>query len=336
MTSIQHQYVERATGRICTEPLFWDKTIQFLYSKAREKTPTLFRALTGARASSLLSIVNYDLPFTGGMRSHLSKCGVDMVECLDPPHRLKTAQEFFERKIRYWDCRPMPDNEAAVVSPADSKVIVGSLTENTTLFVKEKFFALKELLGGDKLSWITEFRDADFAIFRLTPDKYHYNHTPAAGAVKDFYTIEGAYHSCNPSAVVALATPYSKNKRVVTIIDTDVPRGTGIGLVAMIEVVALMIGEVVQLYSGDRYEDPRPVSIGMFLEKGFPKSLYRPGSSTTILLFQKGRVSFSEDLVRNVHRTDVQSRFSSGFGQPLVETDLCVRSLIGQRGTHVE
>ena len=53
-----------------------------------------------------------------------------------------------------------------------------------------------------------------------------------------------------PGAVVALVTPYSKNSRVVTIIDTEVPGGTGVGLVAMIEVVALMIGEVVQCYSG--------------------------------------------------------------------------------------
>jgi phosphatidylserine decarboxylase len=43
-----------------------------------------------------------------------------------------------------------------------------------------------------------------------------------------------------------MVRPYSKNKRVVTIIDTDVEGGTGIGLVAMIEVVALMIGDIVQ------------------------------------------------------------------------------------------
>jgi len=320
--------VDRATGRICTERLFWDKTVQFLYSEAREKAPALFRALTGAQVSSLLSFVNYDLPFTAGMWSHLAKCGADFVGCLDPPHRFKTAREFFERKIRYWDCRPMPEDPFVVVSPADSKVIVGSLTEHSTLFVKNKFFAVDELIGSDKQQWVAAFEGGDFAIFRLTPEKYHYNHTPAAGGVVDFYAIEGAYHSCNPSAVVALATPYSKNKRVVTIVDTDVSGGTFIGLVAMIEVVALMIGEVVQRYSDDRYEDPQPVSTGMFLEKGLPKSLYRPGSSTTILLFQCGRVRFSDDLVRNVRRTDVQSRFSSGFGQPLVETDLHVRSQI--------
>ena len=100
--------------------------------------------------------------------------------------------------------------------------------------------------------WLRAFRKADFAILRLTPDKYHYNHTPVAGRVVKIYPISGEYHSCNPAAVVTVVTPYSKNKRVVTIIDTDVPGGTGVGLVAMIEIVALMIGDIVQAVQRDR------------------------------------------------------------------------------------
>jgi phosphatidylserine decarboxylase len=67
---------------------------------------------------------------------------------------------------------------------------------------------------------------------------------------------------------------------------------------------------------------------GMFLHKGLPKSLYRPGSSTTVLLFQPGCVQFAHDIVRNMFRPGVQSRFSQGFGRPLVETEVKVRSLI--------
>jgi phosphatidylserine decarboxylase len=76
-------------------------------------------------------------------------------------------------------------------------------------------------------------------ICRLTPEKYHYTHCPASGVVRDIYDLPGAYHSCHPAATVALAAPFSKNRRVVTIIDTDVANGSGVGLVAMIEVVAL-------------------------------------------------------------------------------------------------
>jgi phosphatidylserine decarboxylase len=118
---------------------------------------------------------------------------------------------------------------------------------------------------------------------------------------------------------------------VVTVINTDVSGGTGVGWVAMIEVVALMVGDIVQCYSQSEYKDPQPVEIGMFLQRGCPKSLFRPGSSTTVLLFQKDRVEFSEDLIRNLYRTDVESRYSEGLGRPVVETDIKVRSTIGHR-----
>jgi phosphatidylserine decarboxylase len=121
-------------------------------------------------------------------------------------------------------------------------MLTGSLKENSQWFIKGKFFHLDELLGMRNKQWINLFNNGDIAIFRLTPDKYHYNHTPVAGTVIDYYEIDGPSHSCNPGAVVQMAQPYSKNKRTVTIIDTDVEQGTGVGKVAMIEVTALIIG----------------------------------------------------------------------------------------------
>ncbi len=222
----------------------------------------------------------------------------------------------------------MDDSPEAIVSPADAKTLVGSFLDTSQLFLKGKFFDLDELLSTDRNNWREAFSDGDFAVFRLTPDKYHYNHTPVSGTVLDIYEIQGAYHSCNPSAIVSYITPLSKNKRVVTILDTDVEGGARIGLVAMIEIVALMIGDIVQAYSDTEYNDPRRVQPGMKLLKGRPKSLYRPGSSTDVLLFEKGRIRFSEDIVSNQKRKGIQSRYSQGFGCSLVETDLKVRSTI--------
>jgi phosphatidylserine decarboxylase len=215
-----------------------------------------------------------------------------------------------------------------VVSPADARVIVGSLDEASTLEIKGKFFAFEELLGEGKSAWLKLFRGGDYALFRLTPDKYHYNHTPVAGRIIDHYEVEGSYHSCNPQAIVQEATPFSKNRRVVTIIDTDVEGGSKVGRVAMLEIVALMIGGIDQCYSSEKYDNPQPLKIGMFVEKGQPKSLYRPGSSTDVLLFEPNRVNFANDLLNNRLRQDVQSRFTAGFQKPLVETDIAVRSLL--------
>ena len=220
----------------------------------------------------------------------------------------------------------MHEDPAQVVSPADARVLVGSCREASALFIKDKFFSFPELLGESL--WMESFRDGDFALFRLTPDKYHYNHVPVSGEVLDIYQLDGVFNSCNPEAIVAVATPYSKNRRVVTLIDTDVEGGTGVGLVAMVEVVALMIGDIVQCYSAREYREPKGVVPGMFISKGQPKSLYRPGSSTDILVFQRGRVEFAADLVANQSRTDAVSRFSKGFGGQLVETDIRVRAAL--------
>jgi phosphatidylserine decarboxylase len=329
--AFRHQYIERDSGLVRTEKLYGDRFIKLLYNAVRENAPLLFRVFTSARASSLIGAINFDAPFFGmaaGNRQFLAECGVDLGECLERPEFFDTPRKVFERKIHYERCRPMPDTPHAVVSPADARVLVGSFRESSLLFLKEKFFAYEEFLGSGKSEWLEAFADGDFAVFRLTPDKYHYNHTPVAGTVADIYEIAGGYHSCNPGAVVEVVTPYSKNKRVVTVIDTDVPGGTGVGLVAMVEVVALMIGDIVQCYSAEGYDPPREVKPGMFLVKGAPKSLYRPGSSTDVLLFQEGRVSFSEDLIRNMRMPNVESRFSLGFDTPLVETDVAVRSVI--------
>ena len=327
---MQHQYIVRTTGEIITEHLIADRFIRLLYHQVREHAPSLFRILTAKRMSGLLGSVMFDCSLPLKSRRGLAlleKMEVNWQECVVPPHLFTTPRHVFERKIRYWELRPMDPDPGAVVSPADARILFGSLADTPELFIKNTFFSLPELLG-EQSPWLTAFSQGDFALFRLTPDKYHYNHAPVTGDVVDIYSIDGCYHSCNPEAVIALASLHAKNRRVVTIIDTDVPGGSNIGLVAMIEVVALMIGDIVQQYSHTGYDNPVPVVKGMRLQRGCPKSLYRPGSSTDILLFQKNSVTFAADLQRNLVRCDIHSRFSAGLGRPLVETDLEVRSII--------
>jgi len=328
----KHQYIERNSRKIYDEKFYGHKAITFLYSNIRESSPWLFRRLTGARVSGFLAYHNYDGFLTGKMKDHLNLqtvMNISAGECVDPPEKMDSLKKIFERKIRYWQCRPMPHDPLAVVSPADSRMLLGSFSDTSNIFIKGKFFEYEEMLGRNKDTWLKAFHNGDFAVFRLTPEKYHYNHTPVVGKVIDFYPITGSYHACNPSAVISVVTPYSKNKRIVTILDTDVEGGSQAGIVAMIEVVALMIGDVVQCYSEKEYENPAPVGTGMFLKKGMPKSLFRPGSSTVVLFFQKNRVRFADDIIANMHHPDAQSIFSRGFGKALVETEVKVRSYIG-------
>jgi phosphatidylserine decarboxylase len=330
-TNSPHYYVERKSGRIHREKFLGDGPVGFLYSRIRENAPSLYRLLVSRRASGILAVLNCDIPIARhliGSRSFFAQRGLDLGECVEPPESLKTWRSVFERRIRYWECRPLPQDPAAIVSPADAKVLVGSFCHSSSLFLKGKFFDYEELFGLDKREWLRAFCAGDVAVCRLTPENYHYNHTPVSGRVRDFYSLEGLNHSCNPSAVVAVATPYSKNARTITIIDTDVSGGTQAGFVAMIEVSALMVGRIVQCYSRSYYNDPKPVEKGMFVERGCPKSQYRPGSSTDVLVFQRDRIRFEPDLIRNSTASPFSSRYSNGLGGAGLETDVEVRSKI--------
>jgi phosphatidylserine decarboxylase len=333
----RHEYVKRSCGSVCNEEFIADRVIDFIYSTLREKTGWLFELLTGPAATGVLGFVNYDLAidsrFSGAER-FIRKTGVNIDECLLTPDQLDTPRKIFERRIAYWRCRPMDTDPDTIVSPADSKMFAGSLRETSLLFLKGKFFDFPELIGEERNDLHGKFEDGDFAVFRLTPEKYHHNHAPVSGIVTDIYLLDGAFHSCNPLSAIAMATPLSKNRRVVTVIDTDVEGGSNVGMVAMVEIVALMIGDITQCYSDNRYDDPVPVTPGLFIRKGQPKSLFRPGSSSVVLFFQKDRMVFSDDLRRNQLRSDIDNRFAAWLEKPLVETEVEVRSTIGKGAGH--
>lgn len=331
-SAIPHQYIERATKKVVTEKLAGDGLVRLLYGPLRENARFLFDSFTSARATDLAAIINMDL-CRGRFAAQIfaGKCGMDLSECADPPEFYTSARRIFTRRIQYEKLRPMPDDESCLASPADSRMIPGSFSNISHLFIKDKFFSFQEILGPEKEHWLNNFENGDFAVFRLTPEKYHYNHFPVSGMVVDIYEVEGLFHSCNPYAVVAECSPYSKNRRTVTIIETDVEGGSRVGLVAMIEVTALMIGRVTQCYSEEGYANPVSLAPGLFVKRGQPKSLYEPGSSTDVLLFQPGKIRFSPDILENAARSDVSSRFSAGFGQSLVETEVKVREEIARR-----
>lgn len=328
-STFPHQYIERDSQQVVTEKPIGDRCIHFLYNSLRENVPAMFQALTSRRMSSLLGYCHYDMARQArGQGAELfRRVGADWRECTEPLSYYNSYRKVFERRIRYWQWRPMEESGSTVVSPADSRVLIGSFDQTSLVSIKGTFFDLPELIGND-CPWLNRFMGGDFAVFRLTPDKYHYNHVPASGRVVAYYCLDGSYHSCNPAATISMASLYSKNKRIVTLIDTDVHGGTKVGMVAMVEVVALMIGDVKQTYSKEKYENPQEVARGMFIEKGCPKSLFKPGSSTVVLTFEPGRIQFSRDLVHNSRRHDVRSRFTGNWGVPLVETDIPVRSTI--------
>jgi hypothetical protein len=75
--------------------------------------------------------------------------------------------------------------------------------------------------------------------------------------------------------VVTLVTPYSKNKRIVTIA-TPMWRVFAGRLGCEIEVVALMIGDITQCYSSEGYDNPTAGDAWIIPATGSPEKFVSP------------------------------------------------------------
>src|SRR5215475_2635113 len=131
---MNHQYIDRRTQQVCNEQLYGDTFVRALYSSALERPNFLISAVSSQWVSNALSMLSYNTLLASNGTSltrFLDQTGVNLTECVEPPENLDTARKVFERKIKFWSCRPMPNDPAVVVCPADARVIVGSLRETS-------------------------------------------------------------------------------------------------------------------------------------------------------------------------------------------------------------
>jgi phosphatidylserine decarboxylase len=341
-----HQYVESFRNAAANEELLADQVIRFLYSRRREEPGFLLNALGSGAVTDALAHWQFDRRLREPKRMIENVAHRMMIresETVAGFAHMRTLRDLFERQIRYWDVRPLPEASNVIVSPADGKLLPFAAFRNDSLPIKTKFVRIDELLGG-RNPWSRYAQDANATqrfsqssiarlsgvIVRLTPDVYHHTHAPVAGRVVRHETIDGKFHSCNPSALTRFTGSYAFNRRTITVYDSDVAGGSQVGLVAQIDVAAMMIGQIESRYSAVRYNNARALAVGDFVPRGAPVSLFRPGSSTSIVLWDAHRASIDASLIANSQRRDLQSRFSDWLGQPWVETRVAVRQPISK------
>jgi phosphatidylserine decarboxylase len=97
----------------------------------------------------------------------------------------------------------------------------------------------------------------------------------------------------------------------------------------MVEIAASVIGAIDQCYSERAYIAPRPLRVGMFVARGAAKSRYGAGSSSDVLLFQKGSIRWTRERQRADAR-DLDQR-GPAEGETPAETDVQVREPIARR-----
>lgn len=186
--------------------------------------------------------------------------------------------EFFTRQIQH-DKRKIDMEPTHFISPSDGKISVYPIDEHAMFQIKHSNYTVASLLKSKKLA--KKYEGGYCAIIRLTVDNYHrYCYVDSAKKSKNYF-IPGILHTVNPVALEHVNI-YKENSREFTLLKTE-----HFGTVTQVEVGALMVGKINNhMQSG-------------FVHKGFEKGMFEFGGSTIVLLVQKDKVDFDEDILKN-------------------------------------
>ena len=205
----------------------------------------------------------------------------------------KSFNDFFTRKIRYGK-RPVDMAPEALISPADSKLLVYEIEKDTTLRIKGRTYTADEILADSENAG--EFAGGYALVFRLTVDDYHRFCYPDRGCLISRRLIKGKLHTVSP--VSKDHKIYMENTRSVNLLKTE-----NFGTVAYIEVGAMLIGRIV-----DNGTD--------VFEKGQEKGYFEPGGSTVVILVKN--VEIDKDIMeQSASGIETKVRYGERIGRAL-------------------
>ncbi len=271
-------YYDRYGGRTETEKVYGERWLRWTY----ETLPGRLLLATLIRRGFFSRFYGWrmDRPSSRGkIGPFIRRYGVDENEFAEPARSFRSFNAFFCRKLKP-ESRPVAEGEGIAVFPADGRHLVfPDLDRVDRVYAKGQGFSLDGLLGDRELA--KGYAGGAMSISRLCPVDYHRFHFPCAGRPGPASEIPGDLYSVNPLALRRRLSILWRNRRFLTRLET-----VAWGTVLCLEIGATCVGSVVQTYSPDRQ-----------VLKGEEKGFFRFGGSCVILLFQRDRIEFDEDLV---------------------------------------
>lgn len=204
------------------------------------------------------------------------------------PAEFKTFNDFFTRAIRP-ECRPINSIENMIVSPVDGTIAqFGIITNNTLIQAKGIDYPLDKLVVLPE--YANYYANGSYITIYLSPSNYHRIHTPADGEIRELLYVPGVLYPVNFFAVQNFPGLFTKNERLLTILDH--PQH---GKIAVIKVGATIVGKIKVTY--DTVEARHTKKIihktyeNIFMKKGDELGRFQMGS-TVILLFPPNTIEW--------------------------------------------
>lgn len=268
------KYIDRK-GNMTVEENSQDRLLRHLYHDRGGKLclKLLVRPFVSKAAGVFLNT-----PFSRFMiPGFVKRNGIDLRDYTK--RNFTSYNDFFTRKIKK-GLRPIAEGENLLVSPCDAKATVCRIGKGEKFYIKDTEYTLEQLLKSKKLG--ERYLGGYAVILRLTVDDYHHYCYPAEGVQSPVKKISGVFHTVNPTANDAFPI-YRENAREYVLLKTE-----KFGTILMMEVGAMMVGKITNLYTGKTY-----------VRKGQEKGYFEFGGSTVILLLQNEGVRIDSDLLEN-------------------------------------
>ncbi len=185
--------------------------------------------------------------------------------------------DFFTRKIQV-EKRPCPKNKNLVLSPADSRLTVYPIGEDSCFWIKGSCYTLEELLRSSFLA--RSFQGGYCFVYRLCVDDYHRYAYVDEGKVVSSQRIEGRLHTVQPIAFKKYRV-FHENTREYMVLKTE-----NFKTIIQMEVGALLVGKICN-HSKKTFH------------RGEEKGYFAFGGSTVIVLYPKDTVIPDQDILEN-------------------------------------
>jgi phosphatidylserine decarboxylase len=282
-------YRDRSTGAFLHERVYAADQLEFLYGHPIGKL-LLTHFLSRRMFSWLYGFTKRSGRSRTQIRKFIESLDVDIRELEKPVEAYRSLDEFFSRKLRP-GARSVDMNPDHLLSPCDGRAFAWQGLGGRELVVKNTKTTIPELIGDPTVS--KEFANPAVLLVRLAAADYHRCHFPADGIAHRPRAVGKRLHSVHPIALEKGAPSFA-NYRMVTRLDSDV-----FGPLLIIEVGALTVGSIVQTFTPAR------------VIRGQEKSYFHFGGSALLMLMQKNRIRFDDDLIGSTNE-GIESRVRAG------------------------
>jgi len=292
------QILNRETKKIETEKIYGEKFLCYLYDKKNFIAKfVLFFIARVTLLSRLYGLWQKRKASKEKIKSFVENYSIDASEFAKPLSAFTSFNDFFIRKLKK-EVRPINADSSVCILPADGRcLVIENVDEVDGFYVKGEKFTLRSFLKDEKLA--EKFKGGSLAIIRLAPVDYHRFHFPFDCFAHTANLINGCLFSVNPIALKNNIGIFSKNKRMVTELDSEV-----FGRVLYVEIGATNVGSIHQTYEYGIYK------------KGDEKGYFSFGGSSIALLFEKGKIVFDKDLIEaSKKKMEMKVKFGTSLGK---------------------